>query len=248
VRLHESRGTDSAEFPAISAHRRSHEQSGPGHQFSRTRRMSHWQSVLMFSAFGTRSNSVGSITWPAQWHRAVHHHRDRRGKMAQIITSPPATEPSPRGAAPAAPSPNQTICSKHRRRGSSRNRAPECRKRSKSHGRIRRRYRRKGREVGAVRCYDLRTQAPQFSASARQKHEERGRSESFLLIGTGVCPAQRSSQAVKAAERWLGGGAAFGRLQLHGVMVAAHRSLRISRQSRQPPFRLRPARVGGFAA
>src|ERR1051325_7099738 len=69
------------------------------------------------------------------------------------------------------------------------------------------------------------------------KHEERGKSESFLSIGAEVCPAQRSSQAAKAAERWLGGGAAFGRLQLHGVMVAAHRSLRIIRQSRQPPFR-----------
>ena len=52
----------------------------------------------------------------------------------------------------------------------------------------------------------------------------------------------------KAAERWLGGGAAFGRLQLHGVMAAAHRSLRGKRQSRQPPFRCETGMVGGFAA
>jgi hypothetical protein len=52
----------------------------------------------------------------------------------------------------------------------------------------------------------------------------------------------------KAAERWLGGGAAFGRLQLHGVMAAAHRSLRILVQSRQPPFRSEVGTVGGLCS
>jgi hypothetical protein len=52
----------------------------------------------------------------------------------------------------------------------------------------------------------------------------------------------------KAAEPWLGGGAAFGRLQLHGVMAAAHRSLQILVQSRQPPFRSEVGTVGGLCS
>src|SRR4029079_16375529 len=53
-----------------------------GHQSRGTRRISHWQSARTFCAFGTQSTIVGSITWPAQSHMAVHYHRVRRGKMA----------------------------------------------------------------------------------------------------------------------------------------------------------------------
>src|ERR1051325_74532 len=52
----------------------------------------------MFSGFGTRSNSVGSITWPAQWHRAVHYHRDRRGKLARDTPQPAGPRAAARGA------------------------------------------------------------------------------------------------------------------------------------------------------
>jgi hypothetical protein len=61
--------------------------------------MSHWQSVLTSSAFGTRSNSIGSITLPAQWHMAVHYHRVRRGKMAtddRQVHLPPSRRRGPR--------------------------------------------------------------------------------------------------------------------------------------------------------
>jgi hypothetical protein len=80
------------------------------------------------------------------------------------------------------------------------------------------------------------------------KHGNRRRQERSRQSARGTGPAQLRSQAAKAAERWLGGGAAFGRLQLHGVMVAAHRSLRGKRQSRQPPCRSEAGMVGGFAA
>ena len=158
------------------------------------------------------------------------------GHRASTLHLPPSRRR--RDAAPAAPSPNQTDCFQHRRRGSCRNRSPERQRairlaRMRSARATERRW-----EVGAVRCHDLRTQAPQFSASARQSTRVKlGRPEDCRSCCSWTGSAQLRSQAAKAAERWLGGGAAFGRLQLHGVMVAAHRSLRITRQSRQPPFR-----------
>src|ERR1051325_9838931 len=45
-----------------------------------------------------------------------------------------------------------------------------------------------GREVGAARCHDLRTQAPQLSPSARQKHEERGKVGIVLVDRHGSVP------------------------------------------------------------
>jgi hypothetical protein len=104
------------------------------HQSRGTRRMLHWQSVRTFSAFGTRSKGVGSITWPAQWNKnSAQAQRSARkdGYRSSLVHLPPSRRR--RGAAPAAPSPNQTICSKHRRRGSYRNRAPECREQSEWH-------------------------------------------------------------------------------------------------------------------
>jgi len=52
----------------------------------------------------------------------------------------------------------------------------------------------------------------------------------------------------KAAERWLGGGAASGGSKTRGGMAGAHRSLRGKRQSRRPPRRVRPPRRAAFAA
>jgi len=50
-------------------------------------------------------------------------------------------------------------------------------------------------------------------------------------------PPNYPHKLTKAAERWLGGGAASGGSELHGVTPAALRSLRITRQSRRLPCR-----------
>src|ERR1051325_7601359 len=145
----------------------------------RTRRTSHWQSVRTFSAFGTRSAGVGSITWPAQWHtgspqpllfarkdvtdhHSLHLPRSRRR----------------RDAAPAAPSPDQANCSQHGRRGSCRNRAPERENFRLRHGKARGTQRRGGNALV-------------------NRREERA-------------PHNDPHKLTKAAEPWLGGGAAVG--------------------------------------
>jgi len=53
-----------------------------------------------------------------------------------------------------------------------------------------------------------------------------------------IVAAQRPSQADNPPIRWLGGGAAVGGSELLGGTAAAPRSLRIFRQSRQPPRRI----------
>ena len=125
------------------------------------------------------------------WHRAVAAEARRRPRPLRIKQIAPNIE----GA--------EAVAIAH----------PSCTSNSSGTDVFGEKYRRKGREVGAVRCHDLRTQAPQFLASARVKHVEPERMETLSSIGAEACPAQRSSQAAKAAERWLGGGAAFGRLR-----------------------------------
>jgi hypothetical protein len=210
--------------------------------------MSHWQSVLTSSAFGTGSNSIGSITWPAQWHAAVHYHRVRRGKMATDHHQPTCHRAvAARGGAGRALS-EATDCIQHRRRGNYRNRAPERRVQSKWNGCVWRRHREK---LGRSAQFDA-TICASKRHNSRLRHGKStrngGRSESFLSIGAGVCPAQRSSQAAKAAERWLGGGAAWGgsNCMASWWLHIAPSEASVSRGSHHAA--LRPARVGGFAA
>ena len=56
-------------------------------------------------------------------------------------------------------------------------------------------------------------------------------------VGAATEAAQLPSQADNPPIRWLGGGAAVGGSELLGGTPAAHRSLRITRQSRRPPCR-----------
>jgi len=61
-------------------------------------------------------------------------------------------------------------------------------------------------------------------------------------------PPNDPHKLTKAAEPWLGGGAASGGSKLHGGMAAAHRSLRGKRQSRRPPCRGEAGAEGGFCS
>ena len=107
----------------------------------------------------------------------------------------------------------------------------------------------KSREVGAVRCHDLRTQAPWFSASARQSTWNPEKRGNALVDWRGErAPHNDPHKLTKPPSVGSAAEPPSGGSELHCVMAAAQRSLRIPRQSRQPPFRPEAGMVGGFAA
>jgi hypothetical protein len=160
-----------------------------GHQSSCRRRMSHWQSVLTSSAFGTRSNSVGSITWPAQWHTADHYHRVRHGKMAtdhhqstchRAVAARARRRPRPLRINQTAPNTQgaEAVAIAHPS-------ATSDPRRTDAFGAG------TGEKVGRSAQFDATICAPKrhnFSASARQKHEERGKVGIVLVDPSGSVP------------------------------------------------------------
>jgi hypothetical protein len=189
VRLHESRSTVLPNSLRSLLIAEVMSRADLGNQSSRTRRMLHWQSVRTFSAFGTWSNSVGSITWPAQWHRVVHYHRDWRGKMAtdhhqstchRAVAAGTRRRPRPLRIKQSAPNTEgaEALAIAHPSAVHNPSRTDVF---GAGTGE-------KGREVGAVRCHDLRTQAPQFSASARQSTRKPEKTGTLSSLGAGNVP------------------------------------------------------------
>ena len=178
------------------------------------------------------NNMAGPVAHGQSTTTAVCTKRWHRSPLA-----PPATEPSPqgRGAGRALSGSSKLLPTrKARKLSQSRTRAARAirvapMRSARDTGKV--------GEVGAVRCHELRTQAPEFSASARQstRNPEKRRQRS-RQSARGARPAQRSSQADKGRRALARRRSRRGRLQLHARVTSAASSLlplRVSRGSRR---------------